>query len=149
PVQGPSVPPEVDRVRHTSWFPPSIAALVGLLALIAVGHALFSGVRRRRRELAVLKALGFDRRQVRATIAWQATTIALVGLVIGIPLGIVVGRYGWTLAARNIGVAEVTVFPLIAVAVLAALVLLTVNALAYFPARAASNTRAAIALAAE
>ena len=53
--------------------------------------ALVSSLRRRRRELAVLKTLGFSRRQVRATVAWQASTVAAVGLVVGIPLGLLVG----------------------------------------------------------
>jgi hypothetical protein len=148
-ASGPTVPPEVDRVRHTAWFPPSIAVLVGFLALIAVGHALFTSVRRRRRELAVLKALGFNRHQVRATVAWQATAIAIVGLALGIPLGILVGRFAWAFAAHNIGVRDVSIIPPFALVVLAAVVLVAVNALAYFPARAASNIRPATALAAE
>ena len=52
-------------------------ALSGLLALIAAGtlaHMLISSTRRRRRDLAILKSLGFTRRQVRHAVAWQATT---------------------------------------------------------------------------
>jgi hypothetical protein len=48
------------------------AALSGLLALIAVGtlaHTLASSTRRRLRDLAVLKTLGFIRRQVRQAVA--------------------------------------------------------------------------------
>src|SRR6185295_6015481 len=47
----------------------------GLLVAIAAGvlaHALVMAIRARRRQLAVLKTLGFDRRQVFATIIWQA-----------------------------------------------------------------------------
>jgi hypothetical protein len=149
PASGPVVPPEVDRVRHTSWFPPTIAALVGFLALVAVGQALFMSVRRRRRELAVLKALGFNRRQVRMTVAWQATAIAIVGLAIGVPLGVLTGRFAWGFAAHNIGVRDVPIIPPFALLALAAIVLLAINALAYFPAGAASNIRAATALSAE
>ena len=83
---------EVDRLRQINWFPTTLAALLIVLALLAVGHALVTSVRRRRRELALLKAIGFDRRQVRATVAWQATTLATVGLVVGIPIGLIVGR---------------------------------------------------------
>ena len=35
----------------------------------------------------MLKTLGFSRRQLVATVAWQATTVACVGVVIGVPLG--------------------------------------------------------------
>jgi hypothetical protein len=45
-------------------------------------------MRRRRRDLALLKALGFTRRQISATIAWQATSTVAVGLLIGVPVGI-------------------------------------------------------------
>ena len=99
--------------------------------------------------MAVLKALGFNRHQVRATVAWQATTIAVVGLALGIPLGILVGRFAWAFAAHNIGVRDVPIIPPFALLALAAIVLLAINALAYFPARAASNIRAATALASE
>ena len=67
---------------------PLILGLV--LAVLAVGtlsHVLVTGVRRRRRDLAVLKALGFTRSQVRAVVAWQATALAAAALVIGVPPG--------------------------------------------------------------
>ena len=59
-----TVPPEVDRLRQINWFPITIAALLAGLALIAVGHALVTGVRRRRRDLALLKTLGFTRWEI-------------------------------------------------------------------------------------
>ena len=74
-VTRPTVAVEVDRLRQIGWFPATLAALLSVLALLAVGHALVTAVRRRRRELALLKTIGFDRRQVRATVAWQATTL--------------------------------------------------------------------------
>jgi ABC-type antimicrobial peptide transport system permease subunit len=73
--------------------------------MIAIAHALFMTVRYRRHELAVLRALGFARRQVRATIAWEATTMTVVGLLIGIPLGILVGRVVWNAVAHGLGIA--------------------------------------------
>src|SRR5262249_2957863 len=114
-----TVPPEVDRLRQINWFPFTIAALLAGLALIAVGHALVTGVRRRRRDLAVLKPLGFNRRQVRTTIAWQATALAGVGLMIGIPIGLAFGSFIWRLVANNTGVPAAAAVP-------TAVVLLTV-----------------------
>jgi hypothetical protein len=40
-------------------------------------------------------ALGFVGSQIVATVTWQATAIALVGVVVGIPLGTVLGRGVW------------------------------------------------------
>ena len=91
PVTAPPVPSEIARLRQIGWLPTALALLLGTLGLIAVGHALVTAVRRRRREFAVLKTLGFDRRQVRATVGWQATTLAVIGLVPGVPLGLLAG----------------------------------------------------------
>jgi ABC-type antimicrobial peptide transport system permease subunit len=143
---GPTVPVEVDRLRQIGWFPTTLAALLGGLALVAVSHALVTAVRRRRRELAVLKTLGFNRRQVRATVAWQATTLATVGLVIGIPAGLIVGRLVWRLVADGLGVSTTAVIPALALLLTVPAVLALVNLVAYLPARAAAQTRPALAL---
>ena len=67
-----------------------------------------TSVRRRRRELALLKTIGFGRRQVSATVAWQATTLAFVGLVVGIPIGLLLGRLVWQRVADGLGVETVS-----------------------------------------
>ncbi len=64
-------------------FPQALAVFVALLGLVTVGHALASSPRRRRGELAVLRSLGFLRRQLMATLAVQATAVTAVGLVLG------------------------------------------------------------------
>jgi ABC-type lipoprotein release transport system permease subunit len=145
----PTVPVEVEHLRQIGWFPATLAVLLGGLALLAVGHALVTAVRRRQRELALLKTLGFDRRQVRATVAWQATTLGTVGLVVGIPVGLIVGRFVWGLVADGLGVSPTAAIPTLALLVTIAAVLGLVNLIAFFPARAAAQTRPAVALRAE
>ena len=79
-------------------------ALSGLLALIAAGtlaHTLASSTRRRRRDLAILKTLGFARRQLRQAVAWQATTIAAIALLIGLPAGVAGGRWHGAISPHN------------------------------------------------
>src|SRR5207244_3555760 len=71
-------------------------------AVTALFLTLFASVRRRRQDLAVLKTIGFTRRQLAATVAWQATVAAIVGSAVGIPLGIALGRWLWTAFARQI-----------------------------------------------
>jgi predicted lysophospholipase L1 biosynthesis ABC-type transport system permease subunit len=148
-VGGPTRPPEIDRMRHVAWFLPTLAVLMCVLALIAVAHALVTTARRRRRELALLKAIGFKRGQVRATLEWEASTLAIVGIVLGIPAGVVVGRLAWSLVAHNIGVATTVALPALELALVVPATLLIVNAVAYFPARAAARTRTSVALAVE
>ena len=127
--------------------------LSGLLALLAVGtlaHTLVSATRRRRRDLAVLKTMGFVRGQVRGTLAWQATTLAAVGLLVGLPIGIAGGRWGWRLFADQLRVVPDPVVPLLAillVAVPAALVL--ANVVAALPGRTAARMRPALVLRSE
>jgi ABC-type antimicrobial peptide transport system permease subunit len=142
---GPTVPPEINRLRHINWFPVTIAIILASLALAAVGHALITGVRRRSRDLAVLKTLGFTRHQLRATVAWQATTNAALGLIIGIPTGIALGHLLWTQVADNLGVPPTTTLPIGAILLTIPAVLLLVNMLAFPPARRAARTQPAIA----
>jgi len=131
------------------WIP---LALSGLLALAAIGtlaHTLVMSVRRRRRDLAVLKTMGFVRRQVSTTVAWQATTLAGIALLIGLPLGVALGRWGWTLFANSIGVLPVPVVNLRPVLLLIPVTLLLANLIALVPGRVAASTQPAAALKAE
>ena len=138
---GPRVPSEVDRLRQIDWFPISLAAFIGALAFYAVQYALITSVRRRRRELAILKTLGFSRQQVRTTIVWQATTLAAIGALVGIPAGLVVGVQIWRRVEDSLGVAAASRVPVVFVLAQIPLVWLLVNLAAFFPARTAARTR--------
>lgn len=83
-------------------------ALSGAATLV---HLLVVSVSRRRREMGLLKALGFVNSQIVAAVAWQATALVAVGIVVGVPLGIVLGREVWCAFANNLGVVPVSVVP--------------------------------------
>jgi len=124
-------------------------ALSGLLALIAAGtlaHMLASSTRSRRQDLAILKTLGFIRRQIRRAVAWQATTIAVIALLIGLPAGIAGGRWAWRVFAAQLGVLPEPAVPLttILIAIPAALALAKLIAAA--PGQAAARTKPATVL---
>ena len=108
-----------------------------------------TSVRRRRRELALLKTLGFVRGQVRTTLAWQATTIATIGLLVGLPTGLIAGRLVWRLIANNLGVTNTSTFPTLALALVIPSTIALVNLVAFVPARTAAHTRPAITLRSE
>ena len=93
--------------------------------------------RRRRRDLALLKTLGFTTRQLAATIAWQASVIALIATIIGLPIGIAAGRQLWILFARNINAVPQPTVPTSLILV-AAGVLILANLGAAVPARIAA-----------
>ncbi len=148
PVGGPLVPTEIDRLRKINWFPTATAALLAFLALVAVAHAISTGTRRRRRDLAILKTIGFGRPQLRHTVAWQATAFAIGGLFVGIPLGVFVGEIVWRAMAHSLGVQVAITVPL-ALALLVPGAIIAVNAIAFFPARAAARLWPAVALRSE
>lgn len=96
-----------------------------------------------RRDLAVLKTLGFVRRQVHATVRWQASVMVAVGLIPGVPLGIAVGRWIWRLAVRSTGALVEPVMALSLLTAAVATALLLANLIAAIPAQTAGRTHAA------
>ncbi len=126
-----------------------ITAGVAAIAAATLAHTLATAIRRRRRNLAILKTLGFDRRQVFATVAWQATTFAAIGVVVGLPLGVAIGRWIWHLFAEQIGVIPEPVTPLPLILLVAPAAVLLANLVAVLPARSGARTRPAIVLRAE
>jgi hypothetical protein len=137
------LPTDVRSYKRVSATPAILAGLLGLLGAAMIGHALVTSVRRRRRDLAVLKTLGFVRRDVAVSVAWQVSTFAIAGLAFGVPLGVALGRWLWTLFAHQIGVPPSPVIPLLAFTVIPG-VLILANAIAALPARAAAHTRPAL-----
>ena len=145
----PAKPSDLVDLGRVGGLPSVIAALLAVMAIATLAHALFSAARRRRRELAILKVLGFRRRQVSAAIAWQATVVALIAVVVGVPLGIAAGRWGWQAFAARLGVPGRPVTPVAATVVVAVFALLVAFVTALVPARVAGRTPPAVALRAE
>lgn len=143
---GPTAPPEVSGLIDVQQFPLLVGVALAVLGVIATSHALLVTVRRRRVELGVLSALGFAPAQRRAVIVGQATTITLIALVVGIPVGAVVGRLVWSIIAESIGVATDASFPLVLLALGAIGFMVVLNAIAALPARSARRLRVADAL---
>jgi ABC-type lipoprotein release transport system permease subunit len=114
-----------------------------------LGLTLVASVRRRRRDLALLKTLGFTRGQLAAAVAWQSTVVAVVGLVLGVPLGIAAGRWLWLAFARELSAVPDPVVPAASIALAAVAALALANLVAAFPGLRAARTPAAEALRAE
>ena len=145
----PSRPAEVGNWGRVSSFPYLLAGVVAVGAAGVLAHALVTSIRRRRRDLAILKALGLERRQLAAMVAWQATTIAAVGLLIGVPLGVGIGRFAWNILAADLGVVPEVVAPVVAGLLLVPGALLLANLVALPLGRVAARTRPAAVLRAE
>lgn len=132
-----------------SGMPTIFAAMVALLAIGTLAHGLVTTIRRRRRDLAILKSLGFVRRQVRGAVAWQATITTSLCIALALPIGLAVGRWLWTVIARGGGFVVEPKLPVLAATLAIPAAIVLANAVASIPARAAARTRPALVLRAE
>ena len=114
--------------------PLTFATGVAAAAVLALGLTILASVRQRRRELALLKSLGLRARQIKEIIAWQTSTILVIAVVVGVPLGIAAGQWAWTSFANSIGVVPTPVVPGLSLLLGVALLLLAGNLLASVPA---------------
>jgi hypothetical protein len=101
----PIPPAEVSNLGSVRALPRWLAAFVAVLGIASLVHVLVATVWRRRRELATLRTLGITPRQTLGCIVWQAATITVVGLAVGVPLGLIAGDTAWFAVSDPIGVA--------------------------------------------
>jgi hypothetical protein len=146
PVQRPA---EIVNYRSMGTTPAVLGAGLALGAAVALGFTLVASVRRRRRDLAILKSLGFTRRQIAAAVAWQSTVAVAIGTAVGVPIGVALGRWLWDAFARDIHAVPAPVVPATTLAVVVAGALLLANVVAAGPGREAARTPVALVLRAE
>ena len=148
-VQGVQRPAEIVNYRTVGAVPALLVAGLALGAVAALALTLAASVRRRRRDLALLKTLGFTQRQLAAAVAWHASVSAVVGVVVGVPVGVILGRWLWDLFARQIYAVPEPTVPVLWVALVALGALVLANIVAAIPARIAARTPTALMLRAE
>jgi putative ABC transport system permease protein len=126
--------------------PLTLALGLAAAAVLSLALTVLSLVRRRRRELALLKALGMTRSQVRAVIAWQTTLTLLIAVAVGGALGIADGRLAWHAFAGSLGVVPIVEVPVAALILGLVALVLAGNLLASLPAAVAARTRPGVSL---
>jgi hypothetical protein len=146
PVQQPA---EIVNYRTMGTTPAYLAGALAIGAVVALGLTLTTSVRRRRRDLALLKALGFTRRQLVATVASQATVAAVIGTLIGVPIGVFVGRRLWSAFASQIYAVPHPTVPALAIVYVAIGAVVLANLVAAIPGLQAARTPSAAALQSE
>jgi len=142
-VQSVLYPAEIENYRTIGIIPDLLALALAVGAVVALGLTLIASVNRRRRDLALLRTLGFTGRQLLSAVAWQASVAGAVGAIFGIPLGILAGRWLWTLFANNIYAVPRPTTPFIPLLIVAFAALVLANLVAALPGRSAARTSAA------
>jgi ABC-type lipoprotein release transport system permease subunit len=148
-VYGAQRPNDVLSYQHLRNTPLLLAALLVLLGAATTAHLLVTGVRRRRRDLGLLKAIGCTIKQLLSIVLVQATTLIAITLIVAIPAGIVTGRFAWTVTAHWLGVPAATVVPIGVVVAVVGFALLAGNLVAFGPGLSAGRVRPAVALRSE
>ncbi|NED99927.1 ABC transporter permease [Phytoactinopolyspora halotolerans] len=148
-LEPPWPPVEITELRQVRQLPTLLAGFLAVLALGAVGHALATAVRRRRHDLAVLRATGMTRWQTRGVVVTQATVLALAGVAIGVPLGVALGRTLWRYVADSTPVLYVPPVAVLALLLVAPVALIAANLLAAWPSQRAAGMRVGHVLRAE
>lgn len=145
----PVPPSDATELLAIDALPWALGATLGLASLVTLVHTLLLALRSRRRDLATLRACGYGRGQVWATVLSQAMLVLGLALVVGLPLGVAAGRWLWSVWARGIGVVDTAVTPTAFLAMVVPLALLAAALFAIGPARSASRQPVAAALRAE
>jgi putative ABC transport system permease protein len=102
-----------------------VYALLGLavvIALVGIANTLALSVYERTREMGLMRAVGMDRRQLRAVVRWESVVIAVFGTLLGLVIGLF---FGWVmvlaLSEQGLGVLSIPVGTLAVVMVLSGL----------------------------
>ena len=119
----PSPPGSVGNLAGLRTLPKWLAGFVAVLGLASLLHTLVTTLRRRRRSLATLRGMGFTKRQTVGSVVWQAVSLGVAGVVVGIPLGLIAGRAAWWAVTDPIGVVTTATRPWLGMVVVGAGVL--------------------------
>jgi hypothetical protein len=144
-----AVPPELTNLRDLSQLPIALGVFLAVLGFAALSYVLVVTGRSRRAEFAVYKALGLDEKMSRRIVYFQASVIAIVGLVIGVPLGVIAGRWGWSAVTARVPLVDVPPLSALVVVLAVPIVLVASNLIAIAPARWVARAKAAEALRSE
>jgi hypothetical protein len=148
-VLGVQHPAEIVNYQSTGASPGVLAGGLAVGAVVSLGLTLAASVRRRRRDIALLKTLGFTKRQLAVAVAWQASVAAFVGIIVGVPAGIALGRWLWDLFARDIYAVPLPTVPALEVTLVGLGALVLANLVAAVPGQMAARTRTALVLRSE
>ena len=148
-VLGPQRPNDATSYEHLTRTPFYLASILIALAIGSAAHLLITSVRRHRRNLALLKTLGFTRRQIGTAVLAQASTLIGTALIVAVPIGVTTGRWLWSTTAHSLGIPIIQPIPIANIVIVVISAFAVGNLLAFIPGRLATRVHPAAALRAE
>jgi hypothetical protein len=145
-IVGDQRPNGVANYARIDGTPEVLAGLLAVLGLGVLGQFVVASGRRRRRDFAILKALGLLRRQLGAITGWQVTTVTGLAALAGLPLGVAGGHWAWRLFAGGVGLPTGGTTPVPAVLLMIPAAILAANAIALWPGRRSARLSPAAVL---
>lgn len=150
PDTGPDgVAPAIENLGRVRAIPYLLAALLGALAVLTVAHVMVISIHNRRRDVAIVRCLGADRRWITRAVHWQATSFIVLPLVVGTPIGLIIGHLVFRAFADSVGAVNDASLPYVLVTAVVIALLLLANAVAAVPARRARLLAPALLLQSE
>jgi ABC-type lipoprotein release transport system permease subunit len=119
--------------------PAMLALALCVLGLAGVLNALLVALRRRRDDLAITRAIGFTTSQTASTMRWQGITTATLAILLGVPVGVIIGRSIWRLLVDGAGVTDLVTIPWAAIIVVPVAAVVVVTAIAALVGRRAAH----------
>ena len=141
-----AVSSSVHNAAQLGGLPRALATGLAAAAVLSIGLTVLSSVRRRRQELALLKALGMTRGQLWGVVTWQTGLILGLAVAAGLPLGVAAGRWAWAAFAGSLGAVPVTEIPLATLGLGVLLLAAVGSLLTAIPAAVAGRTHSAALL---
>ena len=139
-----SIPAEVVNLHRVRDLPLIGLVLAGAMGTIVLASTLAIGQRAQTRDLAVMRSLGLTSPQLGRIMAWQGVVLAWTMVLVGLPVGFVVGRTVWRRFADGLGVGAgpITLWLLLLIPLCAAVAIIAT----LHPARRARRTSVATLL---
>jgi hypothetical protein len=108
----PASPPSLIRLQDAIGSTNALSAFFAVFALSVLAYGAITSSGRQRREYAVVRSIGFRRRQVVGAFLWQAVITLVLAAIVAVPIGLGIGRVAWSLTSRNIGLLDAYRLPL-------------------------------------
>jgi ABC-type lipoprotein release transport system permease subunit len=139
-------PATVTNLAEVVGLPRFLAVFIGTLAVATLLHAVSVAVRSRSGDLATMRALGITRRATGGVVSAYVGVLVAAALLVGVPLGLAVGRTVWRPIAEDANVVVRPVWPAGDVAVLVGVAVMIAAVLAAVAAWRVARLRPAVLL---